>query len=168
MGWAGFAAIAATLAVARPAAAEVSVGDRAAELVQVVDAKGRRLSLKRLRDRVVVITFGASWCEPCKRELPAFEKLARGYEKKAAKVTFLAINIDSDRAKADAFIQKAGLRAVVAGYDPAKSSVDAYDPPKMPTTFVIRGGVVRHVHAGYSPGDERALAAVVDKELTRL
>jgi hypothetical protein len=35
----------------------------------------------------------------------------------------------------------------------------------MPSTFVIRRGIVKHVHAGYSSGDENALAAVIDREL---
>ncbi len=150
------------------ASAEVGVGDRAAELVQVVDGAGKKLRLGSYRDRVVVMTFGASWCEPCKRELPAFEKLARSYAGKKARVTFLAVNIDSERAKALAFVKQAGLRTVIAGFDPAKSSVESYDPPKMPTTFVIRGGIVRHVHGGYAGGDEKKIAAIVDGELARL
>jgi peroxiredoxin len=147
------------------ARAEVRKGDRAAEFVRVLDSAGRRVSLKSFRDQIVVITFGASWCEPCKRELPAMEKLARGYQQKRARVVFLAVNIDSEVAKGKKFMQQAGLRAVRGIYDSQKSTVESYDPPKMPSTFIIRGGVVRHVHAGFSAGDEAALAAAIDREL---
>ena len=72
--------------LATPALAGVKQGDRAAEFVQVVDGSGKALSLKRFKDQVVVVTFGASWCEPCKKELPAYEKLAQKYQKRGASV----------------------------------------------------------------------------------
>ena len=161
-------AVASLLAAAPTARAEVRKGDRASDFVQVVDGAGKRVSLKSFRDQVVVVTFGASWCEPCKRELPAMEKLARHYQQKRARVVFLAVNIDNEVAKGKRFMQQAGLRAVRAIFDSRKSTVEAYDPPKMPSTFIIRGGVVRHVHAGYSAGDESALGAAIDGQLRSL
>jgi len=152
-------------ALISPAFAGVKQGDRAAEFVSVVDASGKAVSLKAYKDKVVVITFGASWCEPCKKELPAYEKLAQKYQKRGANVVFIAVNIDSEAAKAKKFMTQAGLRAVRAAYDKQKSTVESYDPPKMPSTFVIRRGIVKHVHAGYASGDENALSAVIDREL---
>ena len=153
------------LALASPAVAGVKQGDRAAEFVSVVDASGKAVSLKALKDKVVVVTFGASWCEPCKKELPAYEKLAQKYQKRGAAVVFIAVNIDSDLAKGKKFVSQAGLHAVRAAYDKQKSTVESYDPPKMPSTFVIRRGIVKHVHAGYASGDENALSAIIDREL---
>ncbi len=153
------------LALAAPAAAGVKQGDRAADFVAVVDASGKAVSLKAYKDKVVVITFGASWCEPCKKELPAYEKLAQKYQKRGSAVVFIAVNIDSELAKGKKFMSQAGLRAVRAAYDKQKSTVESYDPPKMPSTFVIRRGIVKHVHAGYASGDENALASVIDREL---
>jgi cytochrome c biogenesis protein CcmG/thiol:disulfide interchange protein DsbE len=157
--------IALVAALGAPALAGIKRGDRAADFVQVVDAAGKAMSLKRFKDQVVVVTFGASWCEPCKKELPAYEKLAQKYQKRGAAVVFIAVNIDTDRAKAAKFMGQAGLRAVRAAYDRQKSTVESYDPPKMPSTFVIRRGIVKHVHAGYESGDESKLAAVIDREL---
>ena len=151
--------------IGTPALAGVKQGDRAAEFVQVVDASGKAMSLKRFKDQVVVVTFGASWCEPCKKELPAWEKLAQKYQKKGAAVVFIAVNIDTETAKAKKFMSQARLRAVRAAYDRQKSTVESYDPPKMPSTFVIKRGIVKHVHAGYESGDESKLAAVIDREL---
>ena len=159
------AVLVASLAFAAPAAAGVRKGDRVADFVQVVDGAGKRVSLKRYKDQVIVVTFGASWCAPCKKELPALEKLARRYARQKAKVTFFAVNIDTERAKGARFMQQAGLRAVRGVFDPQKSTVETFDPPKMPTTFILRGGVVRHVHAGYTAGDERKLAAAIEAAL---
>jgi cytochrome c biogenesis protein CcmG, thiol:disulfide interchange protein DsbE len=149
--------------IGTPALAGVKQGDRAAEFVQVVDASGKAMSLKRFKDQVVVVTFGASWCEPCKKELPAWEKLAQKFQKRG--VVFIAVNIDTETAKAKKFMSQARLRAVRAAYDRQKSTVESYDPPKMPSTFVIKRGIVKHVHAGYESGDESKLAAVIEREL---
>jgi thiol-disulfide isomerase/thioredoxin len=151
--------------LATPALAGVKQGDRAAEFVQVVDGSGKALSLKRFKDQVVVVTFGASWCEPCKKELPAYEKLAQKYQKRGASVVFIAVNIDTESAKAKKFMSQAGLRTVRAAFDRQKSTVESYDPPKMPSTIVIKRGIVKEVHAGYASGDENKLAAIIDREL---
>jgi thiol-disulfide isomerase/thioredoxin len=155
----------ACLLLAAPASASLRKGDRVNDFVQVVDAAGKRVSLKRYKDQVVVVTFGASWCAPCKKELPALEKLARRYAKQNAKVIFFAVNIDTDKARGARFMRQAGLRVVQGVYDPRKSTVESFDPPKMPTTFILRAGIIRHVHAGFTDGDELKLAAAIDREL---
>lgn len=154
------------MAFAAPAWAGVSKGDRAAELIAVKDASGRKLKLKSFRNQVVVMTFGASWCKPCGKELPAWEKLARTYKSKG--VVFLAINIDQDRDQGKAFVKRASLKTMRVGYEPEGGTVQSYDPPTMPTTYVIDGhGVVRYLHAGYRAGDEKALAKQLDALLAK-
>lgn len=153
--------------IAVPAAsAKVRKGDRAAELVQVKTQAGKAVRLKPLKDQVVVITFGASWCAPCKKELPALEKLARKYAGK--NVVFIAVNIDEERKKGEKFMREVGLRAVIQAFDTRKGAVNAYDPPTMPTTYVVRKGLVRHVHKGYRGGDDRKLERVIAAELKKL
>ena len=143
--------------------AKVRKGDRAGSFVSVKTAAGKKFKLKSYKDRVVVLTFGASWCKPCKKELPAFEKLAKKYDKK--KVIFVAVNIDSNLEKGKAFVKKAGLKKVVAVYDPKSSTVESYEPPTMPSTFIIKRGIVKHVHAGYRSGDIEKLEKHINKEL---
>jgi thiol-disulfide isomerase/thioredoxin len=158
---------AALLLAASPVAdAKVGEGDRAAELPPVVTQKGKKLRLRELRDKVVVLTFGASWCAPCKKELPALEKLARKYAGK--NVVFIAVNIDEERKKGEKFMREVGLRAVIQAFDTRKGAVNAYDPPTMPTTYVVRKGLVRHVHKGYRGGDDRKLERVIAAELKKL
>ncbi len=162
IGW--FLALA-LLFTAGAAAAEVRRGGRAAELIAVKSAEGKRLSLKSLRGKPVVLTFGASWCKPCGEELPAWDKLAKAY---AGRVTFLAVNIDKEPAKGKRFVAKAKLRHMLVGFEPRGATVEAYDPATMPTTFVIGpSGIVQAVHEGYRAGDEKKLAATLDALLAK-
>ena len=151
-----------TLSFSQSASAKVRAGDRAASFVAVKDAKGKVVKLKSYKDRVVVLTFGASWCKPCKKELPAFEKLAKKYDSK--EVVFLAINIDTKLAKGKEFMTNAGLKRVRALFDPKSSTIKSYDPPTMPSTFIIKKGIVKHVHAGYRGGDVEKLEKLIAKE----
>lgn len=146
-----------------PAWAKVNKGDRAAEFVAVKDQSGRKVKLKSFRNKnVVVLTFGASWCKPCKNELPAWDKLAARYKNKG--VVFLAVNIDKELDKGKSFVAEAKLQSMRALYEPEGTTVEAFDPPTMPTTYVIdTSGIVRAVHAGYRAGDESKLAAELDR-----
>jgi len=151
------------VAMVAPGAANAGVrkGDRAAELTTAKDGRGRKVQLRAYRGKWVVMTFGASWCAPCKAELPAWDKLARRYKGKP--VQFIAVNIDEDAAAGKKFVARAHLTALLAAFDPSRSSADAYDPPTMPSTFVIDpNGVVRHMHEGYHKGDEAKLGKLLD------
>jgi thiol-disulfide isomerase/thioredoxin len=159
-------AVLVALGSAGSAVAEVNVGDRAPELVQAKDGRGKRVRLKGYQGKLVVLTFGASWCKPCKKELPAWEKLAKKY--KGQSVVFLAVNIDKEPAKGAEFIKEARLVAMQAAYEPDGATVESYEPPTMPTTYVIDGrGIVRFRHEGYRAGDEKALGAKLDALLAK-
>jgi len=151
------------VAFAGTSSAKVSKGDRAAEFSGVKDGKNHNLKLSAYRGKVVVLTFGASWCKPCGKELPAYEALARKYAKANAAVQFVAVNIDSDHQKAVTFVKQSGLKTVKVGFDQSSSTVDKYEPGTMPTTYIIDGkGIVREVHAGFEKGDEEEIAKLVD------
>lgn len=157
-----FALFAASIFAPHSASAKVRAGDRAADFSSVRNGSGKKVKLKQYRGKVVVLTFGASWCKPCGKELPAYEKLSKHYSKKD--VVFIAVNIDTTMAKGKRFVRKSGLKNVLAVYDPQKSAVDSWDPPGMPSTFIIdRKGIVRHVHKGFEPGDEKAIARLLAK-----
>lgn len=149
------------------ASATVRAGDRAPEFVSVKDARGKRMKLKKYRKKkIVVLTFGASWCKPCKKELPAWEKLAKKYKSKG--VVFVAVNIDQSTDKGKAFVKEAGVKTMRAGYEASGTTVESYDPPSMPSTFVIdKRGIVRWVHAGYRKGDVKKLAKKLDELLAK-
>jgi cytochrome c biogenesis protein CcmG, thiol:disulfide interchange protein DsbE len=154
---------------AGPAAAGVKVGDRAPELTKVKTAEGKEIRLLEHRGRIVVITFGASWCKPCSKELPALQKIA-GPIRKAHKqdVVFIAVNTDEEAETGLAFMKSMKLTCVTVGYDPDQGSVRTYDPDPQPTTYIIdRNGVVRHLQQSYHPGDEDNIARVVNELLAK-
>jgi len=159
-----FAALAAlSLLVAAPVAhASVKAGDRFVELDGAKTADGKTFTLKTMTGRWVIYSFGASWCAPCHKELPAWDKLAPRYANKAL---FVAVNINNDAGEGKAFVRSLGLEHMLAVYLPADSSkaLTQYDPDHMPSTFVIDpDGVVRFVAYGYTKGDEGKLASKLD------
>ncbi|MCP4447837.1 MAG: TlpA family protein disulfide reductase [Myxococcales bacterium] len=147
----------------RRGGSKIRKGDRALELRKVVNGAGKRVTLESQKAPILVLTFGASWCSPCKKELPALEKLAKRYS--PVDVAFVAVNIDSTIAVGKAFMKRSGLRRVLAVYDPKNGNVQSYDPPTMPSVFIIKEGIVKHLHPGYRSGDERALKKAIDREL---
>lgn len=156
------AALAAVLMLAAGTARATKPGDRASDF-KLKDRAGKVVALRDLRGKIVVLDFWASWCGPCKKELPALDALAKEYAQTGSPVVVVAVNIDKDRAKADRTLKLLGLSSLTILFDPAGTSAGLYDLPSMPTSFVIDGkGIVRHVHAGYRPGDERGLRREID------
>lgn len=149
----------------RPAAAEVKVGDHFVEL-DAKAANGKQFRLKDMAGKWVLFTFGASWCQPCHKELVAWDRLAPKF---AGKVLFVAVNINKKPDEGKTFLESLKLKHIFPVFMPDEDSaaMAKYDPSHMPSTFVIDPkGVVRHVHYGYDKGDEDALATALT-ELTK-
>jgi peroxiredoxin len=128
------------------AVAGVNKGQKAPDF-QLPSMKGGTLSLSSLKGKVVLLDFWASWCEPCKKELPELQKLSQSYAGKD--VVVVGVNIDDDSANAQRLAKQLGVTFDVA-LDKSKSAANAYDPPKMPSSFVIdKKGVVQYVNAGF-------------------
>jgi peroxiredoxin len=141
-----------TLHPAVAAADVLAVGDRAAELDVAVDASGKAFKLKAFKGKWVLVTAGAAWCVPCKKELPTWDKVAGELKDK---ITFIALTLDNDVADGKRFHKKLALKNMKLVYLPEeKSGVAArYGAAMMPSSFVIDPkGIVRYVHNGF---DER-------------
>jgi thiol-disulfide isomerase/thioredoxin len=113
----------------------------------------------------VLFTFGAKWCEPCHKELPAWNRLAPKY---AGKVAFVAVNINNDPDEGKKFVDSLKLDKMTHVFlpDDKSAAMKSYDPDHMPSTFVIDPkGIVRIVQYGYDKGDEDKLAAKLDQLL---
>jgi peroxiredoxin len=146
------------VAAAAPLRAEIKAGQRAADFEKQT-AGGQTLRLSSLRGKVVLLDFWASWCEPCKRELPLLARMAPRL--RARGIEIVAVNIDERPENALAFLKSHDLRLNVV-LDAGQSVVRSYEPAKMPSSFVLdRAGVVRAVNAGFVDGDESKL----EKEL---
>ena len=117
-------------------------------------AEGRNLRLQEQRGQVVLVNFWASWCGPCKQEMPHLNRLYDKY--RASGFTLLAVNIDDDARHGAATATKWGLKFPVL-LDPDKSVTKLYDMGAMPSTVLIdRDGRVRYLHRGYREGVEEA------------
>lgn len=115
-------------------------------------AEGRNLRLAEQRGQVVLVNFWASWCGPCKVEMPHLNKLYDKY--RASGFTLLAVNIDDDARTGAATAAKWGLRFPVL-LDADKHVSKLYDLGSMPATVLIdRDGKVRYLHRGYRDGVE--------------
>ena len=155
--------VALALAAAPRARAGVQEGDLFVEIDGAKTADGKTFKLQAMAGKWVLYTFGAKWCQPCHKELPAWDKLAPKF---AGKVLFVAVNINNDPAEGKAFVQSLGLKHMFPVYLPADKSeaMKKYDPDHMPSTFVIDPeGTVRLVKYTYEAGDEQKLAAELDK-----
>ena len=146
-----------TFLLAAPAFAEVKKGDHFTEL-DAKAANGKRFRLKDMSGKWVLYTFGASWCQPCHKELPAWDRIA---PKLKGKVVFVAVNINDEGKQ---FMDSLKLKHVFPVFMPDENSdaMKGYDPDRMPSTFVIDPkGVVQLVQYGYTKGDEDKLAATL-------
>lgn len=114
---------------------------------------GRNVRLSELRGQVVLVNFWASWCSPCRQELPLLNKIYTQY--RAAGFMLLAVNVDDNRKDAEAMLKRLDLRFPTL-FDGSKNVAKLYGVDTMPATLVIdRDGRVRYVHRGYYEGYER-------------
>ena len=150
-------AVVVMVALATPARAEVKQGDHAVEL-DATAANGKHFRLKDMAGKWVLFTFGASWCQPCHKELPAWDKIAPKF---AGKLLFVAVNINTKQDEGKQFMDSLKLKHIFPVFlsDENSPALKAYDPDKMPSTFVIDPqGTIQLVEYGYNAGDEDKLA----------
>jgi cytochrome c biogenesis protein CcmG, thiol:disulfide interchange protein DsbE len=119
------------------------------------DRNGKAVQLAQLKGSVVVVDFWASWCAPCREELPVLEKLFQKYREKGLVV--IAVGQDADVTKFDKFLRATPLSFTVV-HDPEGAVARRYGPPKMPSSYIVdKKGIIRHVHAGFKASDKDAL-----------
>src|SRR5882672_9422063 len=134
------------------AAALPAIGVAAPDFALKSDS-GRNVRLSELRGQVVLVNFWASWCSPCRQELPLLNKIFTRYH--AAGFTLLAVNVDDDRKNAEAMLKRLELQFPTL-FDGNKNVVKLYGVNAMPATLLIdRDGRVPYVHRGYYDGYER-------------
>lgn len=138
-----------------------AVGQRVDDL-SATGLDGRAFRLGDATGRVRVVDFWASWCEPCREQLPLLERLSREH---APELAVVAISFDDDRAPLDAFLAQVPVSFPVL-WDPSGDRLgDGLSIHRLPTTWVVdRAGVVRSVHVGFDAVEGAKLAA----EVTRL
>lgn len=124
---------------------------------ECVTADGKTVRLSDYRGKVVVLDFWASWCGPCREEMPFLSHLYRLNQAQGFEV--LAINIDNKRENMKKFLAKLDQKPTFSILlDPQKAVPRMYEIESMPTTvFIDRAGVVRYRHNGFTKSDEEVL-----------
>jgi peroxiredoxin len=113
---------------------------------------GENLRLSEYRGNVVMINFWATWCGPCRQEMPLLDELYTRYERVG--FSLLGVNIDDDSRRAMQMIEDLGVSFPVL-FDARKEVSKLYEVEAMPVTVLVdREGNVRYVHHGYKPGYE--------------
>ncbi|HXU82424.1 MAG TPA: TlpA disulfide reductase family protein [Polyangia bacterium] len=115
-----------------------------------MQGRGSSIRLASLKGKVVLLDLWASWCPPCREELPLLDDLAQRLRGEGIEI--IAVSVDEDRAAADEFLRQRPRWHLTLVHDP--SVAEALNPPTMPSSYVIDvRGRLHQVNAGYEPGD---------------
>lgn len=109
---------------------------------------GASVSLADLKGKTIVINFWATWCPPCREEMPQLETLWQSYQKSPDTV-FLIASVDQDKSLVNPYLtdNKYSFPVYYAGM-----AAQTYQVMSIPTTYVIdKKGAVKFVHVGYRP-----------------
>lgn len=124
-----------------------------------------QVDLGALKGKVVLLDIWASWCAPCKEELPLLDDMARRLASEG--IAIVAVSVDEDRAAAQAFLRRRPSWALTLAHDPQGKIPELLQPPKMPTSYLIDAtGTLRYINAGYESGDAPLIEARL-RELAR-
>ena len=127
------------------------------------DLSGKRISLKSLRGKVVFLNFWATWCVPCREEMPTLERL---WQERRASLEVLGVNLDTlGAAKVRAFVRELRLTFPIL-LDPELAVGRKYRVRALPVSFIVdRGGVIRHREIGYRDWTDRESRFIVEEAL---
>ena len=109
---------------------------------------GEQISLSELRGKVVLVNFWASWCPPCRAEMPAIESVYRSYKGLGLEVLAVNTTNQDDVTAAAAFVQELGLSFPIP-LDHAGAVSASYNLRGLPSSYFIdRQGIIRSVVVG--------------------
>jgi peroxiredoxin len=115
---------------------------------------GENLRLSEFRGEVVMINFWASWCGPCRQEMPLLDELYTQYQPLG--FTILGVNVEEDPSKAKQLLKESPVNFPIL-YDDKSEVSKLYKVVAMPSTVLVdRDGNVRYLHQGYKPGYEES------------
>lgn len=128
------------------------------------DLAGNDIHLEGQRGKVVLITFWATWCSPCRTELSHLQHIYRRYRDKGLEI--LAISTDSNQEAVQYFWNKNGFTFSALHADKVVQS--AYKIQNIPVLYLIDPeGIIRFHHTGYAPGQNKKIEENIEKLLRR-
>lgn len=112
----------------------------------VQDVQGKVMNLQSLKGKKVFVNLWATWCPPCRREMPSIEKLYRAVDKN--KVAFVMLSLDDNFNKAKAFVKQLQLSFPI--YYPAENLPALFNVEGIPTTFIFdeNGKLIQRIDGG--------------------
>lgn len=114
---------------------------------------GKNVRLAEHRGDVVMVNFWATWCGPCRQEMPLLEKINKKY--KDLGFTLLGVNVEADSSSMEKYLKDVPVTFPILK-DGTNSVAKLYGVDGMPSTVIIdRNGTVRFIHRGYKPGYEQ-------------
>lgn len=148
----------------RAGVAELKEGQRGPGL-RLATLDGRQVSLEEWRDKVVVLNFWATWCQPCTVEMPALEALWRGYRDRGLVVVGVSVDRGAPRALLDPYLENLGLTFPIL-LDPDMATAATWRVTGIPATFVIRpGGEVAGMAVGPREWNSAEMRALLETML---
>ena len=146
-----FVAIGLSFLAAGSLASSNMIGQKAPDFA-LKSSTGENLRLSEYRGEVVMLNFWATWCGPCRQEMPLLDDLYNRYERVGFKL--LGVNIDDNSQRAIDMMRELGVDFPIL-FDSSKDVSKLYEVNAMPVTVILdREGNVRYVHKGYKPGYE--------------
>jgi peroxiredoxin len=147
-GWLRATALAAALAVSSLVGASSSMAPSFA----LPSRSGDTVSLDKLKGQVVMLNFWASWCGPCRHEMPLLDQMYKRYS--SLGFTLLGVNVEAETKDAERWLKDTPVSFPVL-FDKENKLSKMYQVNAMPSSvFIDRKGNIRYVHRGYKPGDE--------------
>lgn len=151
-----------------PQESEISASDKdkvkAADFT-LTNLDGEEVSLFDYKGKVIVLNFWASWCPPCKAEMPDFHKQMLAHQEKDDNVVFLMVNLTFDREteeNARAYLKEQGFEDFNVLLDTEGTAADTYSVTGYPSTFFIDQELnISEAYRGMI--EERTLTAAIAK-----
>ena len=122
---------------------------------------GKNLKLSESRGEVILLNFWASWCGPCRQEMPLLDSLHNKYKDLGFKV--MGVNVEENSKEAIKILNEIKVSFPVV-FDTTNKVSELYNVSAMPSTVLIdRDGKMRYLHKGYKPDDEATYKQWVKK-----
>jgi len=165
-------ALIAAAVVASIVYADLAAGTKAPDFtLPTIDGKTFTLSSCFARPaRVVLLDIWATWCPPCRAEIPRLIDLQKKFNGKD--VLIVGVSVDQKKSDVVDFAKKQRINYTVAHDSGGDKVGRPYGVRSIPTTYIIdKKGVIRHAHTGFPPRDPQAgkeMAAQMEREIKTL
>ena len=145
----------------------VELGSRAPDFTaSTLDSIPKQKSLADYRGQVLMLNVWATWCLPCRVEMPSIEALNKAYGPKGLKIVAVSIDDPGTDSTIRAFVKQYGLTFEIL-HDAKAAITDAYDISGYPETFIVgRDGVIRKKLMSATDWNSPDARALVERLLT--